>query len=334
MKRAFVWLLVFLPFLVLLVPESASAAMWDPIIDGRCTCPESAPDWGCVLQTVQNTVNLGISLGVVIATLIIAYAGAVWLISPVNPESREMGRTMLMNAVIGLVIMLVGWLFVDFLMKQIYNPDASAEGVARLGFWNEILATDSNEDTYCIARRPEFGENPAPTTGGVTGGGEPSSEEEATGEPVPQGQRKTWAQFFGFQSGISAQASHASTPLVSLLSCMANYYQDRGQASPSQISSISDHLIVDGDKTWEQCSANSVCAHTEHSCHYGGNTCVSQHRSYAVDFGNEGAATSLKAAAASCNGNARYYREGTNFHISVGAESCGCDTGLPKVGSQ
>lgn len=176
MKRSFAYLVVFLPLIVLLVPESASAAFWGPIIDGRCKCENSAPDWGCVIQAVQNVMNLAVSLGVVVATLVIAYAGAIWMVSPVNPQGREMGRTMLLNAVIGLVVLLAGWIFVDFLMKQLYNENANSNGV-QLGGWNEILAPSATQDDLCIERRSEFGETGQTPSGGVgttpTTGGTP-----------------------------------------------------------------------------------------------------------------------------------------------------------------
>ncbi len=191
MKRTLAYLLAFVPLLVLTVPGTASAAFWGPIVDGRCLCPGSAPDYGCVIQTIQNTMNLGVSLAVVIATLVIAYAGAIWLVSPVNPKSREMGRTMLLNAVIGLVVLLAGWIFVDFLMKQLYNESANSNGV-QLGPWNEILAPSATGDDMCIERRTEFGQNTpsTPSTGGTgtvtTPGDDDDDDDTPTPTPSPQ----------------------------------------------------------------------------------------------------------------------------------------------------
>lgn len=68
---------------------AANATFFGPIIDPNCECVGTAPDWGCVLQTVQNTVNLGISLGVMFAVLIIAYAGFLFMTSSVTAHNRE-----------------------------------------------------------------------------------------------------------------------------------------------------------------------------------------------------------------------------------------------------
>ena len=91
MKKLWVFLPVLISCVLILAPDTASAQIFAPLIDERCHCEGSAPDWGCAFQTVQNAMNLAISLGVVIATLVIAYAGALWLLSPVNPANREKG---------------------------------------------------------------------------------------------------------------------------------------------------------------------------------------------------------------------------------------------------
>ncbi len=129
-----------LPVLVasifVLTPQTtlaANASFFGPIISPACHCEESAPDWGCVLQTMQNTINFALSFGVLVAVIIIAYAGLLFMFSPLNAHNREMGRTMLLNAVIGLAITVSAWLLVDFVMKTVYNENSG------FGPWNTIL---------------------------------------------------------------------------------------------------------------------------------------------------------------------------------------------------
>ena len=315
MKRTLAYLLAFVPLLVLIVPEMASAAIWDPVIDGRCVCPNSAPDWGCVIQTVQNVMNLAVSLAVVIATLVIAYAGAIWLVSPVNPKSREMGRTMLLNAVIGLVVLLAGWIFVDFLMKQLYNESANSNGVT-LGPWNEILKPSATGDDMCITRRTEFGAEGTPSTGTVETPGEEEPGEEQPGEEEPG----AWNLPFP-SSGINeGQDDHAASSLKTLLSCMAENPITRG----AKITSISGNSLFEG-KTWENCRAGQCGEHTQTSWHWGRS---GDNYSYAVDFGNNtnsaGLRRNLSAAACGCNSAARICQEGAagcvpgnSLHIAV-----------------
>ncbi|MDB5189189.1 MAG: hypothetical protein JWL82_146, partial [Parcubacteria group bacterium] len=98
--------------------------------------------------------------------LVIAYAGATFMLSPTNPESRTKARSMLINVAVGLVILLAAWLVVDFIMKTLYNPNTTSEGV-KYGPWNEILAPTS-ADSWCIKQTSS---TPIPgVAGGILGG--------------------------------------------------------------------------------------------------------------------------------------------------------------------
>lgn len=135
-----------------LVAHAATANFFGPIVPEECNCEDvggkqTAPSYGCVLATLQNAVNFAISLGVIAATLVLAYAGFTWMMSGGNPEKRSQGRTMLINVAIGLAIVLSAWLIVDFIMKNLYDPGTSAHEV-QFGPWYSILRGD--EGTMCI----------------------------------------------------------------------------------------------------------------------------------------------------------------------------------------
>lgn len=172
----------------LLFPQAsfaAEATFFGPIVPPECNCePEggitangvtvarSAADFGCVLATVQNAMNLAVSISIIILLLMLVYAGFLFIVGADNPNNRETGRKMVTNAFFGLLVMLSGWLLVDFIMKTLYKPDASAGGVT-LGPWNTILGADAPK---CIqpTEVPEalpalIGVN-APSTGPRTGG--------------------------------------------------------------------------------------------------------------------------------------------------------------------
>jgi|CXWL01.1.fsa_nt_gi hypothetical protein len=131
------------------IPQLAQAAITDaltnPIFPEACNCPEAAPDYGCILQVLQNVINLGISIGIIIATLWIAYAGFMFMISSANPGALEQGRARLLNIVVGLMVLLSAWLIVDFIMKTLYSEPTE------FGPWNSILAGDGNDS--CIVKR-------------------------------------------------------------------------------------------------------------------------------------------------------------------------------------
>lgn len=141
--------------------HAATGGFFGPIIPDACNCAHtvmangarsaaSAPAWGCILQVIQNIVNLIISLSSLGITLFIAYAGLSFIMNPTNEEKRTQARQRLMNAVIGLAVVLCAWLLVDSIMKALYNTNKTA-----FGPWNTILsATQGVED--CLApRNPE-----------------------------------------------------------------------------------------------------------------------------------------------------------------------------------
>jgi len=119
--------------------QAATADFFGPLISDACTCPGvHAPSFGCVLDTIQRAMNLGISLSILIAVLVLTYAGILFLLSPTNPESKTKARTILTNGVVGFIIVIAAWLIVDFVMKLFYG--------GQFGPWNQIL----NGGATCI----------------------------------------------------------------------------------------------------------------------------------------------------------------------------------------
>lgn len=138
----FVTLVVMLPGAV---AHAANLPLLDPnfsIVPSECTaaCPCGI---GAALQFVQNIMNVMISFAVLAMTLFIVWAGFLFVMSATNPESRSKARSMLINAFIGLFIVLAAWLIVDFIMKQLYDNGG------KFGPWNKILSVSG--DTCIVA---------------------------------------------------------------------------------------------------------------------------------------------------------------------------------------
>lgn len=164
---------VLLPIIVLgviaLTPHAAYAAsgatFFGPIVPPECHCDaktngvDSAPDFGCVLQTLENLMNFAVSIGVIIFVLVASYAGFLFMFSPLNSHNREMGRKVLTNAVVGLLITLSAWLIVDFVMKTLYN--------GQWGPWNSLL-TDQNSKQCLEITQQGGGTQTGGNNGGVT----------------------------------------------------------------------------------------------------------------------------------------------------------------------
>jgi hypothetical protein len=144
-----------------MVAFAQSSQFFGPIIpqSGACTCPGSAPDWGCILQVLQNVINLGVALAIVAIVLSLVYAAFLLMTGGANPHTRLQGRRMVLNSVVGLAVVLLAWLSVDFVMKAIYNPRATFSGDVELGPWNSIWASDGTDRCLLVT-------NPLPLTQG------------------------------------------------------------------------------------------------------------------------------------------------------------------------
>lgn len=143
---------ILLPLLALIMfaPSMTHAAgFFGPILpqSGSCNCGALPLDWGCVLQVLQNLIQFAVSFGVILMVFWIAYAGFSLMVSGGSAEARSQGKTRIMNAVVGIVVIFAAWLVVDFVMKTLYNPQTTLDGGV-FGPWNSILA--DNGGNYCI----------------------------------------------------------------------------------------------------------------------------------------------------------------------------------------
>jgi hypothetical protein len=126
---------------------------------------------------------------------------------------------------------------------------------------------------------------------------------------------------YTYQSEIASQVSDASPELQEFLSAL----KDKLPAEAKVISSISD------SHGYENCVGDNYdpnnCAHSENSCHYGGETEECREKgSYAVDFGNEDYYSQIRNAAKSVEPEAYVLFESNHVHVSIGAANgCGCN---------
>lgn len=127
--------------LLLGVPLVSRAADLPLFSSGWSLVPEACRSCPCgfsgVMGIAQNLINAGISVGILFAVVIMAWAGFILVMSPFNPEAKSTAHKMLINAVIGFLIVCSAWLIVDFVMKTLYSgPDGQR---AVFGPWNSIL---------------------------------------------------------------------------------------------------------------------------------------------------------------------------------------------------
>lgn len=164
--KSFLFSILFALTLIAPFPAfAATANFFGPIISPECNCENqsgaggsaiaTAPDYGCVLQTVQNVISLTITIGVFIAVIAIVITSFQFMTSVTNPEAKNKARGRLVSVLVGMLLVLSAWLIVDFVMKSLYNP-AAGDGLVEFGPWNTIL--NGEEGTYCI----QVAETPPP----------------------------------------------------------------------------------------------------------------------------------------------------------------------------
>jgi Type IV secretion system pilin len=210
------------------VPLVTHAAFFGPIISTACNCdpvggitansvyvPSSAPAWGCILATFQNAMNFFVSFSTVIITIFIAWAGFTYMTSGGSAEKRSLANKRILNAVIGLVIVLCAWLLVDSLMKVIYNQGSA------FGPWNSILAGDGAPD--CIA--PVANGQPLPGTTAATNPSAATAPGQQSAVPAAPPSNLSGAggacSASSIQSAVQAEGGSISASNANVLACVA-----------------------------------------------------------------------------------------------------------------
>jgi hypothetical protein len=130
-------------FFVLPHIAQASIPFFGPIVPdeiNRC-----AAGWGAVIMIINRTIEFLITLIIVfIAPVMIAYAGFLFVVNPVNASGKEQAKKVLWNTVVGLVIALAGWLIVDAVMAVLYKPPSGSTW----GAWSSLVT--SGGEAYCL----------------------------------------------------------------------------------------------------------------------------------------------------------------------------------------
>ena len=79
---------------------AAETNFFGPVIPTECHCEGTAPEFGCIIQVVQNLLNLLVSLGIIAVTFFIAWAGFLMITGGSNPATRKKAANRMLNAVV------------------------------------------------------------------------------------------------------------------------------------------------------------------------------------------------------------------------------------------
>ena len=148
MKATFFALLV----LVALPGTVSAQTFFGPIVPqcGACGC-------GILefVQLINNLLRFAVALGVVVATLVFAYAGFLLVTSPTNPGNIAKAKSMFISTLIGFLFVLGAYLIVDTAMKTFSNVPG----------WESVIPSGSSN---CTVTPPS---STLPTGGIETGSG-------------------------------------------------------------------------------------------------------------------------------------------------------------------
>lgn len=118
---------------LLMLPFAAMAQSGLPaqIVPGGCDGPGGCQNICDIATLAQNLLNYGIFLAVVLSAFLFAYAGWNMLVSGGNSEAYAKGKRVFGNVIIGLLIILAGWIVIDTLMRTFMGSSPSLP-------WNDI----------------------------------------------------------------------------------------------------------------------------------------------------------------------------------------------------
>ncbi len=280
---------------------------------GFLFCQGSNCNFCSLVQTVEAVTDWVLLVSILIAVILLMYAGFRIVGSRGDIGAFDQARTLFTNVVIGIFILLAAGTIVDTLVKSVAG--------GQFGLWNQ---PSSCGGAYYAPTPGELAImlNNHTAVGLPTGTGPDSVIDPNGGVITPTSGTSNAS--FSFSSALNLQQQgHLSTVLATFQGCMVNRLPDGLYI----ITSVSDNKIANGSKTWAECAAggqSAGCAHGVRSCHYGGASCVGQ--SYALDIRTSNLNTvqeqAVLNAASACGGWGQ--NEGDHLHVSRGTQ-CGCN---------
>lgn len=121
-------------FVILMLPIVAGAQSGLPkqIVPESCNQPGGCSSICDIGELAQNVLNYGIFVMVVLSAFMFAYGGWKMMTSGGNSEMYAQGKRVFVNVLIGLIMVLAGWIVIDTLMKTL------VPGGTGFGPWNKI----------------------------------------------------------------------------------------------------------------------------------------------------------------------------------------------------
>jgi hypothetical protein len=104
--------------ILIVAPTLASAAVGLPtIVPQECNQAGGCPSICSLAQLAQNVLNGAIYLAVVLSAVLFAWAGFMYLTNSANSSGVSKAKEVFFNVMVGLVIVVGGWLVIDVVMR-------------------------------------------------------------------------------------------------------------------------------------------------------------------------------------------------------------------------
>ncbi len=183
---------------LLLVPMLVSA-QFDQLVP---TCGTDGCQACHAVALAQNVINFLVGIAAFIAVLIFSYAGFLMITAAGNVSQVERAKSFFWNVLIGMLIVLAGWLIIDTVMRYAFvGSELSTTTEGEFGPWNQINCVDMSN-----LRNPGVYDAGRPTVGGGTDAVLPTV---ATGDRIARtNQYRTELCTYAAQNGVGSQCDH------------------------------------------------------------------------------------------------------------------------------
>ncbi len=243
-------------FALPLFAHATGIPYFGPVVPSNAaTC---AAGWQSLIQLINNAVAVGITIVLLfIAPIMIAYAGFLYVVNPVNPSGRSQANKMMLNVVTGIVISLAAWLIVDAVLTTLTNQGG-------LNVWTAGMFGDGT--TPCLITDASLNTFNQSTGQTVTSASANSAALSGTGvgscDPIEVG--------VGASNGGYATTAAEDQALA----CIARYESSCGTKNPpyNLNSSWNTPIASAGGKASTAAGAFQVLLASNHTC-YDNNAC-------------------------------------------------------------
>lgn len=146
-------------FALPLAAHAAAIPFFGPIVPNNCPA-----GWGLLVEVINNIIRVLLTIAIVFfAPLMIAYAGFLFVVNPVNAGGREQAKQILTNTIVGIIISLSAWMIVGAIMAALYHPESTGWGT-----WQELMVGGGSAGD-CLVQPGNSASAPStPSVPGVT----------------------------------------------------------------------------------------------------------------------------------------------------------------------